>query len=121
MTETVSALQQRKRKPATAPTEPSYGTIFEANQRALEQWLHGMTEISQEIAQFAQSRLQQDAEVWMQFAACRGPDDAFACHQRFAENIVRQYIDEATKLSQMVVGMTSRGLSAAPRGSGTAA
>lgn len=117
MSETVSAPPARKRKPTPVP-DVGYGQFFEVNQRALEQWFHGMSEITQEIAQFTQQRLQQDGQAWMRLAECRSADELFACQQRFAENAVKQYFDEATKLSQLIAGMAgSWGFAAAPRSS----
>ena len=120
MSDTASAPAARKRKPTPMP-EAGYGPFFEANQRAFEQWFHGMAELSQELAQFAQQRLQQDSQVWMRLAECRTADELFACQQRFAEDAVKQYFVEATKLSQLIAGMAGGwGLAAAQRNSAAA-
>jgi hypothetical protein len=82
--------------------------------QVMGQWLSGMTELSQEIARFTQQRLQEDAETWMRLASCRSVEEAFACQQRFAETAMKQYFDEANRLSQLFAGMASWPSSALP-------
>lgn len=107
MAEQVAAIQPRKRKAPATPEESQYGLPFDINQQAFGRWLQGTIEISQEIAQFTQSRLQEDAAAWMQLAGCRSIDELIECQQRFAEKALRQYFDEATKLTQLIAGLTS--------------
>jgi hypothetical protein len=92
---------------SSAPTMAAGGQV-------MGQWLNGMTELSQEIARFTQQRLQEDAEAWMQLASCRSVEEAFACQQRFAETAMKQYFDEATRLSQLLAGLASWPGSALP-------
>jgi hypothetical protein len=50
----------------TLPTSgwaPSYSFLLEANQRGFARWLNGVNALSQEIAQFTQSRLQDGSLV----------------------------------------------------------
>lgn len=122
MTETMPARPQRKQKAAETPSgEVSYGPGFDAGQQVWERWLASMTELSRELVQFTQHRFQEDAETWMRFASCRSPDEAFACQQRFTETALKEYFDEATRLSQLIVGMASWNLPAARSSSGTSA
>lgn len=64
-----------------------------------------MVEISQELAQFAQARMQENAAVWIELGGCRSFDEMFACQQRFAERAVKQYAEETEKLSRAFMGM----------------
>lgn len=112
MAEQVAAIHPRKRKAPATPEESRYGLPFDLNQQTFERWLQGTMEISQEIAQFTQSRLQEDAAAWMQLAGCRSIEELIECQQRFAEKALRQYFDEATKLAQLIVGLA--GASAPP-------
>ncbi len=109
---------RRRKAAAAAAGEPSLSTepsapveagapMMAAGSQVMGQWLSGMTELSQEIARFTQQRLQEDAEAWMQLASCRSVEEAFACQQRFAETAMKQYFDEATRLSQLFAGMAN--------------
>jgi Phasin protein len=91
---------------ASASAETS-APMMAAGGQVMGQWLSGMTELSQEIARFTQQRLQEDAEAWMQLASCRSVEEAFACQQRFAETAMKQYFDEATRVSQLLAGLAS--------------
>jgi hypothetical protein len=97
----------------SAPVESS-APMMAAGGQVMGQWLNGMTELSQEIARFTQQRLQEDAEAWMRLATCRSVEEAFACQQHFAETAMKQYFDEATRLSQLFAGMASWASSALP-------
>jgi hypothetical protein len=71
--------------------------------------------LSQEIAQFTQSRLQEDMAAWSTLASCSSPEDAFACQRRLAENATAGYVTEVTKLSQMMMSLASEGLESRKR------
>jgi Phasin protein len=89
--------------------------LFEANQEACGRWLQGLVALSQEVAQFMQSRLQEDMAAWMALASLRHPEEAMKCQQRFVERTVAHYADEIAKLSQMMFTLGSEGLSSLPR------
>jgi hypothetical protein len=81
----------------TIPTSgwaPNYGFLVESNQRAFARWFQGMNALSQEIAQFTQSRLQEDMAAWSTLASCKSPADALECQQRFAEKATAGYVAE---------------------------
>lgn len=120
MTETMPARPQRKQKAATSPTDVSYGPAVAASQQAWERWLGSLTELSREIMQFSQHRWQEDSEAWLRIAACRSPDEALACQQRFTETALKEYFDEAGRLSQLIVGLVGCNLPAAPSSGGPA-
>ena len=89
---------------------PNYGFLLEANQRAFARWLNGMNALSQEIAQFTQSRLQEDMAAWSTLAGCNNPEDALECQRRLAEKATAGYLAEVTKLSTMMVSLANEGL-----------
>jgi len=102
----------------TIPTigwAPNYSFMLEANQRAFALWFDGMNALSQEIARFTQSRLQEDIAAWSTLASCNRPEDAFECQRRFAEKATAGYAAEVTKLSQVMMGLTSEGLESCQR------
>jgi hypothetical protein len=121
MTETMPARPQRKSKAAEPPTDVGYGPTVAASQQAWERWLGSLTELSREIMQFTQHRWQEDTEAWLRIASCRSPDEAMACQQRFTETALKEYFDEAGRLSQLIVGLVGCNLPASPPSSGPAA
>jgi Phasin protein len=103
----------------TIPTNgwaPNYGFLLEANGRAFARWFNGMNALSQEIAQFTQSRLQEDMAAWSTLTRCNSPEDAFECQRRFAEKATAGYAAEVTKLSQMMMSLASEGWESHQRG-----
>jgi len=89
---------------------PSYNFLLEANQRALTRWFHGVSALSQEIAEFTQNRLQEDMAAWSTLASCTNPEDAFECQRRFAEKATAGCAAEIAKLSQMMMNLANEGL-----------
>jgi hypothetical protein len=83
--------------------QQNYNHLLEANQRVLTRWFRGMAEISQEVVQFTQSRLQEEMAVWSSLAGCKKPEEVFQCQRQFAEKTASQYAEEIGKLSQMVM------------------
>ena len=102
--------------PPTSGWTPNYGSLLESNQRAFAHWLNGMNALSQEIAQFTQSRLQDDMAAWSTLASCNSPEAAFECQRRFAEKATAGYVAEVTKLSQMMTSLASEGMESRKRG-----
>jgi hypothetical protein len=115
MTRDPTAIHAARPKPPAEATLPNLGPLLEANQLGLARWFHGMFEISQEISQFAQNRLREDAAAWLQLASCRSAEDALDCQQRFVERAMRQYFEEATRLSQLAMNVASAGAPATHR------
>jgi hypothetical protein len=74
-----------------------------------------MNVLSQEIAQFIQSRLQEDLAAWSTLASCKSPEEAFECHRRFAAKATEEYGAEITKLSQLMMSLASEGLASRER------
>ena len=99
---------------------PNYGFLLEANQLAFARWLNGVNALSQEIALFTQTRLQEDMAAWSTLASCNSPEDAFECQRRLAEKATAGYVAEVTKLSQMMMSLASEGLEPRQRGADTA-
>jgi phasin family protein len=94
---------------------PNYGFLLESNQRAFAHWFQGMNALSQEIAQFTQSRLQEDIAAWSTLASCNSPEAALECQRRFAAKATAGYVAEVTKLSQMMMSLASEGLASRQR------
>ena len=77
---------------------------FAFTQEGIERWTRGMSAFATEMTSFLQARLQSDMEAWTKLAACRSPDEALECHQRFAEQAMTDYLDAFGRLSQLTMG-----------------
>ncbi len=120
MTNHAKHTQPANGTPPTSGWSPNYALLLEANQRAFGRWLNGMNALSQEMAQFTQSRLQEDIAAWSTLASCNSPEAAFECQRRFAEKATAGYVAEVTKLSQMMMSLASEGLESRQRGADAA-
>jgi hypothetical protein len=116
MTNHAKHTQPAKGTPPTSGWAPNYGFLLDSNQRVFARWLNGMNALSQEIAQFTQSRLQEDMAAWSTLASCNSPEAAFECQRRLAEKATAGYVAEVTKLSQMMMSLASEGLESRQRG-----
>ena len=119
MTTHAKHTQPAKGSLPTSDWAPNYGFLLESNQRAFARWFQGVNALSQEIAQFTQSRLQEDIAAWSTLASCNSPEAAFECQRRFAEKATAGYVAEVTKLSQMMMSLASEGLASRHRNTDT--
>jgi Phasin protein len=110
MTNQAKHAQPAKAAPPRSGWAPNYGFLLEANQLAVARWLNGVNALSQEIAQFTQTRLQEGMAAWSTLASCSGPEAAFECQRRLTEKATTGYMAEVTKLSQMMMSLASEGL-----------
>jgi hypothetical protein len=104
-------------KHSVDPRTAMYATLLDSNRHAFARWLEGMFALSQEITQFTQTRLQEDMASWAALATCSSPEQAFDCQRRFAERLSEQYSHEISKLSRMMMSISSDGLSSLKQGS----
>jgi len=99
------------------PQVENWGTaLLEGNQKAVARWTETVLALTQEIAAFTQHRLQEDMETWLALAACRNPEQAIECQQRFVAKASQEYSDEITKLGRMVTSLGWEGVSGAYQG-----
>lgn len=105
-------------RPATKPQPeslvPNYAA-FLTGQDAFARWVQGMVTLSQEIARFTQSRVQEDFTAWWALAFCRSPEDAVTLQQRFAAKAIEEYSEEIAKLSQTMMTVATEGLASVQR------
>ncbi|HWE75156.1 MAG TPA: phasin family protein [Stellaceae bacterium] len=89
----------------TAAPEPGapFDTIFAFNRNAFEAWAHNMSKLSQEMAQFMQSRLKEEGAMWEKLAACRDPAELLQCQSEFAAKTGTDYAEAAQKLSRLML------------------
>ena len=105
--------RQQNLAAASAAPEQTYAFLFEGNRQILERWFRGVLELSQEVLQFTQARLQEDATAWAQLAGMRNFEEVSRLQQHFAERMAKEYLEEFNRLSHIVAGMANG--SALPR------
>ena len=81
--------------------------LFAFNEQAFASWARGVSAVAEEMGRFTQARWHEDAEIWQVLAACRNPLDAIECQRRYAEKAAGQYMEEANKLTQLVMDATN--------------
>ena len=95
-------MPEDKRKPSTMdPTAPF--DFFAFNRGAFEGWARNMSKLSQEMAQFMQSRLKEEAAMWEKLAACHDPNDVVQCQSEFAAKTGTDYVEASQKLSRLML------------------
>lgn len=80
------------------------GENVTAAMNAGEAMFTGLAEISQEMLNFAGTRLQADMQCAEEFATARTPEDLFEKQCSFARRAAQQYAEETSKL----IGMMAR-------------
>lgn len=117
MPDDLKTAQESKSGPSPAQWGPTFGSMSAMNQRAFECWAHGMSRLFHEMAQFMQSRLLEDSEMWEMLAACRDPAAALECQRQFTVKASADYAEASQKFAGMIleIGQTcSTGLRHAP-------
>jgi hypothetical protein len=93
-----------KRKSASAiETGAPFDTIFAFNRNAFESWARNMSKLSQEMAEFMQSRLKEEAAMWEKLAACHDAAEMMQCQSEFAARTGTDYAAAAQKLSRLML------------------
>ncbi|HVA16035.1 MAG TPA: phasin family protein [Stellaceae bacterium] len=100
---------EKKTPKFAAPNDASvpFDGILAFNRNAFEAWAHNMSKLSQEMAQFMQSRLREEATMWEKLASCRDPSDVVQCQSEFASKTGTDYAAAAQKLSRLMLDFAS--------------
>jgi len=99
-----------KQKPAAPESGAPFDTIFAFNRNAFEAWAHNMSKLSQEMAQFMQSRLKEEGAMWEKLAACRDAAELMQCQSEFAARTGTDYAEAAQKLSRLMLDFANTSL-----------
>ena len=94
---------EKARNAFAAETSAPFDTIFAFNRGAFESWARNMSKLSQEMAQFMQSRLKEEAAMWEKLAGCRDASDLLQCQSEFAAKTGTDYAEAAQKLSRLML------------------
>jgi Phasin protein. len=93
-----------------------WAPVLEANRVALDRWtkvsdtmVKGMFAISQEMTQFAQTRLKEEAKNCEALSHCHNPSEALSCQHRFAEAATAEYLEEADKMTVLMTKIANDG------------
>src|SRR5215213_9810681 len=80
-------------------TTPRTGLDTHALMIGAETWWSTMAEYQQEVARFMSDRLAKDSEAMRQTLSCRDCTDALRVQAKWADEILRDYNAEMSKLS----------------------
>ncbi|HEY3919331.1 MAG TPA: phasin family protein [Stellaceae bacterium] len=97
---------KRKPSPAAEPTA-AFDGVFDFNRNAFGSWARNMSKLSQEMAQFMQARLKQEAAMWEKLASCHDAAEVIQCQGEFASKTGTDYVDAAQKLSRLMLDFAS--------------
>ena len=84
------------------------GANIAAFVRASEALWSGMTSMSQEMMQFASTRLRENMDLSGSVLQCGDPREAFRLECDYARSATRQYLDEAGKLLAIAADTSQR-------------
>lgn len=104
---TKTKVHQQNLSAASAAPEQTYASLFDGNGQAIERWFRGMLDLSQEVLQFTQARLQEDATAWAQLAGMRNFEEVFRLQRDFAERMTKEYLEEFNRLSHLLAEMAN--------------
>lgn len=98
--------------PVTAPELAALvdtnGANIAAFVRASEALWSGMASISQEMMQFASTRMRENMDLSGSVLQCGDPREAFRLECDYARNATKQYLDEANKLLTIAADTSHR-------------
>src|ERR1700745_1497981 len=102
--------------PGAAGWSGDWTSVLDANRRALDHWtkvsdtmVKGMFAISQEMTQFAQARLKEEARNCQALIHCHSPSESLSCQRQHAEAATTEYLDEANRLTVMMTKIANDG------------
>lgn len=76
-------------------------SLMKANAQAGQVWMENCSRISRELMDFANSRWTKDMEAFRELSECRDPFQAFQIQANTVQTAMKQYMDEAAKLTDM--------------------
>ena len=100
----------KRKSTSAAEGGAPFDTIFAFNRNAFEAWAHNMSKLSQEMAQFMQSRLKEEAAMWEKLAACHDASELLQCQSEFAAKTGTDYAEAAQKLSRLMLDFANASL-----------
>jgi hypothetical protein len=97
------------------PTTPELAALVDTNGaniaafvKASEALWSGMASLSQEMMQFASTRMRENMDLSGSVLQCGDPREAFRLECDYARNATKQYLDEANKLLAIAADTSHR-------------
>ncbi|WP_161958822.1 phasin family protein [Ferruginivarius sediminum] len=79
----------------------NFDSLMKANAKAGQVWMEQCSKISRELMEFTNNRWSKDVEAFRELSECRDPFQAFQVQANCVQSAMKQYIDEAAKLTDM--------------------
>lgn len=79
----------------------NFDSLMKANAQASQVWMENCSKISRELMDFMNTRWTNDLEAARKLGECRDPFQAFQIQADTLQTAMKQYIDEAAKLTDM--------------------
>jgi hypothetical protein len=99
----------------STPTAPELAALVDTNGaniaafvKASEALWSGMASMSQEMMQFASTRMRENIDLSGSVLQCGDPGEAFRLECDYARNATKQYLDEANKLLAIAADTSHR-------------
>ena len=93
----------RVAKPMSLTNRLDAHRMFDVGQNAFASWLQATSELAAEMGDFTRARMQTDWETVTALMSCRDPATVFQCQCQATEKALKAYLDEAGKLSRLVM------------------
>jgi hypothetical protein len=77
--------------------------MFDAGQNAFASWVQATSELATEMGDFTRARMQADWETVTALMSCRDPATGFRYQCQAVEKTLKDYFDEAGKLSRLAM------------------
>ena len=100
----------RPGKRNTSDETPSYmqGQGLEPFTDFYTNWFECVGKVNHELFNFVNDRLRQDFEMPSRLAECHNPAELYETQAKFIEKMAEDYTGEARKISDIIVGVTTR-------------
>lgn len=98
---TASATMSKAFESLTSGFGMNFDSLMKANAQAGQVWMENCSKISRELMDFVNNRWTKDLEAAQKLGECRDPFQAFQIQADTFQTAVKQYIDEAAKLTDM--------------------
>jgi hypothetical protein len=88
-------------------------------QGAFDCWVRGISAFTEEVANFAQTRLKEDMSAWADLGKCKSAGEAFEFQSRFAQKTASEYFGEFSKMSRLAMNIANEAIAASQPAKGT--
>ena len=108
--------QQVTTLPLAGMSAECLDALYQANARAAQMWLNTWMKMFAEVGTFTTKRWSHDAELLRSLCNCRSAVDVVEAQAAFAERLLKDYMQETAKLTEIEVGAAEEELAEMGRG-----